>query len=121
MWWRRLLVRQRGPGGSVRELWPKLRGCRTGRANSTTHTVLSEDNFGRVFPFLLPSERCDVEIVPRSPHLFVAAIVDEVGAKHAIAIADERIRAVPLVHAEVLVEVIRDRIPGDELPAHTRL
>src|SRR6476660_7060476 len=77
--------------------------------------------FGRVFPFLLPSERGDVEIVPRSPHLFVAAIVDEVGAKHAVAIADERIRAVPLVHVEVLVEVIRDRITGDELPAHTRL
>src|SRR5215472_13256193 len=77
--------------------------------------------FGRIFPFLLPSERCDVEIVPCASHLFVAAIIDEVRAKHAVAIADERIRTVPLVHAEVLVEVIRDRIPGDELPAHTRL
>src|SRR5207244_11789370 len=54
-------------------------------------------------------------------HLLVAAVVDEVGAEQAVAIADERVRAMPLVHAEVGVEVVRHGVPGDELPAHPRL
>src|SRR5215470_14320263 len=77
--------------------------------------------FRRVLPFLLAPKRRDVEIVPRAPHLFVTAIVDEVVAEHAVAIADECIRAVPFVHAKVLVEIIGDRIPRNELPAHARL
>src|SRR5438034_10948504 len=53
----------------------------------------------RVLPLLLTPERSDVEIVPSGPHLLVTAAVDEVGPEHVVAIADERIRAVPLVHA----------------------
>src|SRR5438105_9911216 len=74
----------------------------------------------RVFPFLLAPERSDVEIVPSVPHLLIAALVDEVGAEHIVAIADERVRAVPLVHAEVFVEVVRYGVPG-HLPSHPRL
>src|SRR5260370_918859 len=74
----------------------------------------------RVLPLLLAPERSDVEVVPSVPHLFIATIVDEVGAEHAVAIADERVRAVPLVHTEVFVEVIRYGVPR-HLPAHLRL
>src|SRR5258705_8934141 len=74
----------------------------------------------RVLPLLLAPERSDVEIVPGAPHLLVAAVVDEVGAEHLVAIADERVRAVPLVHAEVRVEAVGDGVPG-YLPAHARL
>src|SRR5213082_3616609 len=74
----------------------------------------------RVLPLLLAPERSDIEVVPGIPHLLVAAVVDEVGAEHAVAVADERVRAVPLVHAEVGVEAIRDGVPR-HLPAHSRL
>src|SRR5438094_3623555 len=74
----------------------------------------------RILPLLLAPERSDVEVVPSVPHLLVAAVVDEVGAKHIVAVADERVRAVPLVHSEVLVEVVRYGVPG-HLPAHPRL
>src|SRR4030095_14204421 len=53
----------------------------------------------RVLPLLLAPERSDVEIVPGAPHLLVAAVVDEVGAEHVIALAGERGRAVPPAHA----------------------
>jgi hypothetical protein len=72
----------------------------------------------RVLPRLLASERSDVEIVPGASHLLVATVIDKVSAEHLVAVADERIRAVPLVHSEILVEVCRQRIPGNELPAH---
>src|SRR5262249_16308569 len=75
----------------------------------------------RVLPLLLAPERCDVEVVPSASHLLVAATVNEVRAEHAIVVMDERVRAVPLVHAEVLVEVVRHRVPGNEPPAHPRL
>src|SRR5438094_3839903 len=74
----------------------------------------------RGLPLLLAPERSDVEVVPSVPHLLIAAIVDEVGAERAVAIADERVRAVPLVHAEVLVEVVHYGVPG-HLPTHSRL
>src|SRR2546429_3263841 len=70
----------------------------------------------RVLPLLLAPERSDVEVVPGVSHLFVAAVVDEVGSEHVIAVADERVRAVPLVHAEILVEVVRYGVPR-HLPA----
>ena len=76
---------------------------------------------GRVLPLLLPTERGDVEVVPGVAHLLVAAGVDEVGAVHLVAVTDERVGAVPLVDAEVLVEVVEHRDPGDVLPAHARL
>src|SRR5439155_24605667 len=74
----------------------------------------------RVLPLLLAPKRSDVEVVPGVSHLLVAAVVDEVGSEHAVAVADERVRAVPLVYAEVLIEVVRDGVPGN-LPAHPRL
>ena len=71
---------------------------------------------GRVLPLLLAPERGDVEEAPGRAHVLVAAGVDEVGAEDPIALADERVVPVPLVHAEVLVEVVRERVPGDEVP-----
>src|SRR5947199_244193 len=75
----------------------------------------------RVLPLLLTPEGSDVEVVPSVPHLLVTAAVDEVGAEHAVTVAYERVRAVPLIHAEVLVEAVRDRVPRNELPAHSCL
>src|SRR5688572_29855692 len=71
----------------------------------------------RVFPLLLPPQRGYVEIVPGVPHLLIAAIVDEVGSKNPLAVTNECIRAVPLVHAKVFVEVVRDGVPR-HLPRH---
>src|ERR687895_2366481 len=76
---------------------------------------------GRVLPLLLPAERRDVEVCPGGAHRLVAALVDEVGAEDLVALADEGVGSVPLVHAEVLVEVVPDRVPGDLLPGHLRL
>src|SRR5207245_1428845 len=75
----------------------------------------------RVLPLLLAPERSDIEVVPGVSHLLVAAVVDEVGAEQAFAVADERVRAMPLVHAEVGVELVRHGVPGDQLPTHPRL
>src|SRR5262249_56111548 len=55
------------------------------------------------------------------PHRLVATVVDEVGAEQLVATADECIVAVPLVDAEVLVEVVRDRVPRYPLPTHALL
>src|SRR4029453_17042254 len=74
----------------------------------------------RVLPVLLASECRDVEIVPGTAHLLVAAVVDEVGAEHLFAVADEGVRAVPLVHAEIFVEAVGDAVPG-RLPVHSCL
>src|SRR5688500_18980571 len=74
---------------------------------------------GRVFPLLLPPQRSYVEIVPGVPHLLITAIVDEVGTKDAVALADECVRAVPLVHTEIFVEAVRDGVPR-HLPTHPR-
>src|SRR6266513_3888402 len=75
----------------------------------------------RVLPLLLTPERSDIEVVPGVSHLLVAAVVDEVGAEQAVAVADERVRAMPLLHAEVGVELVRHGVPGDQLPTHPRL
>src|SRR6185503_6189243 len=75
----------------------------------------------RVLPLLLAAERGQVEIRPRRPHRLVAAVVDEVGAEDLVAVADERVGAVPLVDAEVLVEVVGESVPGNVLPAHLGL
>src|SRR5215204_5500697 len=74
----------------------------------------------RVLPLLLAPERSHVEVAPGAPHRLVAAAVDEVGAEDAVAVADERVRAVPLVNAEVGVEAVRHGVPR-HLPAHPRL
>src|SRR5580765_5921594 len=60
---------------------------------------------GRVLPLLLATQRRDVEVVPRVPHLLVPAGIDEVGAEDPTVLANECVRSVPLVDAEVLVEV----------------
>src|SRR5262249_1954390 len=74
----------------------------------------------RVFPNLLTAERRDVEVAPGGPHRLVAALVDEVCAEHLVAVADEYVVAVPLVHTEVFVEAVSHGVPG-HLPAHPRL
>ena len=80
--------------------------------------------FRRVFPLLLAPERSHIEVAPGAPERLVAAVVDKVGAEHAVAIADERVRAVPLVYAEVFVEVVRDGVPRNaaspSAPSHAR-
>ena len=58
----------------------------------------------RVLPGLLTPQRGHVEEAPGVDERLVAAIVDEVGAEHPVAVADERVGAVPFVHAEVDVE-----------------
>src|SRR5437763_16760943 len=65
----------------------------------------------RVLPLLLAPECCDVEVAPSAPHGLVAAAVDEVGAEDAVTVSDERVRPVPLVHPEVGVEAIGQRVP----------
>src|ERR1700757_4740106 len=75
----------------------------------------------RVLPLLLTPEGSNVEVAPGAAHLFVTAAVDEVGAEYAVAVAYECVRAVPLVHAEVAIEAVRDRVPRDKIPAHPRL
>src|SRR6516165_6018955 len=76
--------------------------------------------FRRVLPLLLTPERGHVKIAPDAPHRLVAAVVDEVRAKYMLTVADECIVAVPLVHAEVDVEAVRNGVPG-HLPAHSCL
>src|SRR4029450_9346396 len=51
---------------------------------------------GRVLPLLLAPEGGDVEVAPRAAHRLVAAVVDEIGAVDLLAIAQERVRPVPL-------------------------
>src|SRR5882672_4888933 len=53
-------------------------------------------------------------------HRLVTAGIDEVGAEHAVAVAEKHVGAVPLVHAEVGVEAVRQGVPR-HLPAHLRL
>src|SRR5213080_407920 len=60
----------------------------------------------RVLPFFLASQRSDVEVAPGAPHRLVAAVVDEISAEYVVAVADERVRAVPLADAEVGVEAV---------------
>src|SRR5208337_5269610 len=64
----------------------------------------------RVLPNLLTAERCDVEVAPGGPHGLIAAVVDEVGAKRALAAAEEHVMAVPLVHAEVGIAAVGDGV-----------
>src|SRR5262245_30354193 len=53
-------------------------------------------SFRRVLPLLLTPERGHVEVAPGAPQRLIATTVDEVGAAHAVAVTNERIRAVPL-------------------------
>src|ERR1035438_3044449 len=62
--------------------------------------------FWRVLPSLLTAERRHIEVAPDGPHGLVAAAVNEVCAEHLVAVADECIVAVPLVHAKVRVEAV---------------
>src|ERR1700753_1885443 len=74
--------------------------------------------FRRVLPHLLTPECGHIEVAPDGAHRFIAATVNEVGSEHALAVANERIVAVPFVHAEIRVKAVRDRVPGDFLPTH---
>src|SRR6516225_2586848 len=75
----------------------------------------------RVLPRFLTPERRYIEVAPDSSHRLVAAAVDEVGAEHALAVANERVVAVPFIHAEVCVEAVGDGVPRDLLPTHSCL
>src|SRR5215212_10261041 len=75
----------------------------------------------RVLPPLLAAERGDVEIAPGGAKLLIAAGVDEVGPEDPITLPDEGIVPMPLVHPEILVEVVGEGVPGNELPAHPLL
>src|SRR5262249_52647314 len=72
----------------------------------------------RVLPLLLTAERRDIQVAPGASHRLVAPEVDEVGPVDSLAVADEGVGPVPLVHAEVFVKVAGDRVPRDQLPAH---
>src|SRR5262245_13237797 len=74
----------------------------------------------RVLPRLLTPERRHVEVAPGAPHRLVAAAIDKVGAEYLVAIADECIVAVPLLHPEVGVETVCDGVPR-HLPTHSCL
>src|SRR5687767_9583137 len=73
---------------------------------------------GRIFPLLLPTKRGHVEVAPRRPDRFIAARVDEIRPEYIVTLTYERIVTMPLVDAEIFVEVVRDRVPGDQIPAH---
>src|SRR5262245_50384245 len=75
----------------------------------------------RVLPFLLATQRGQVEVAPGAAHHLVAASVDEISAKYMFAVADEGIGAVPLGYIEVGVEFVGQRVPRDRLPAHPGL
>src|SRR3954471_18378106 len=67
---------------------------------------------GRVLPRLLPPEGGDVEVAEGAAERLVTAAVDEVGPEDPVAVAEEHVGSVPLVHAEVGVEAIGQRVPG---------
>src|ERR1700675_4552165 len=90
------------------------------RASSTTCTAHSAGSPSASPPLLLAPEHSHVKVAPRAPHRLVAAVVDKVSAKHALTVAEEHVVAVPLVHAEVFVEAVRDGVPR-HLPFHSRL
>src|SRR5215813_2737427 len=75
----------------------------------------------RILPLLLTAERRDIQVAPSASHRLVAPEVDEVGPVDPLAVADEGVGPVPLVHAEVFVKVVGDRVPRDQLPAHALL
>src|SRR5580700_800771 len=64
----------------------------------------------RVLPCFLPSQSRHVEVAPRTPQRLVPAAVDEVSAEHFLSVANERVRPVPLIHAEVFIEAVRDGV-----------
>src|SRR5262249_37045770 len=74
----------------------------------------------RILPILLAAKRGHIEEVPGVHKHLVAPAVDEVGAEHAVAVPDERVGAVPVLDAEILVEVVGHAVPR-VAPAHFRL
>jgi hypothetical protein len=106
------------PGACRRQWRPRLRRAgasvpapaRDGRIRRASSTSCTAGSGGSppASPPRSPAARArHVEVAPGAPHRLVAAAVDEVGAEHAVAVAEERVRAVPLVHAEVGVEARR--------------
>src|SRR6202023_2814252 len=67
----------------------------------------------RILPLLLTPERGDVEVAPDRAHRLVAAAVDEIGAIHALAVANKCVVAVPFVDPEVGVKTVGNGDPGD--------
>ena len=57
--------------------------------------------FRLVLPGILASERRRIEVAPGAPHCFVAAAVDEVGAKDPVAVAKEQLLPSAFVIASI--------------------
>ena len=74
------------------------------RASATIGRAWSADSPRGVLPRLLAPKRGHVEEVEGVVEHLVAATVDEVGAEHAVTVADEGVGAVPLVDTEIRVE-----------------
>src|SRR5581483_1989538 len=74
----------------------------------------------RVLPSLLTTEWCNVEVAPDCPHCLITAVVDQVCAKHPLAIPEEHVVPMPLIDAEVFVKAVCDGVPG-HFPPHARL
>src|SRR5580704_3708090 len=74
----------------------------------------------RILPLLLAPEGRHVKVAPCTPHRFVATVVNEVSAENPLALSEEHVVSVPFINAEILVEAVRDGIPG-HLPSHPRL
>src|SRR4029453_12290089 len=70
----------------------------------------------RVLPLFLATKRRYIEVAPGAAHGLVAAVIDEVGAEDSVAVPQEGVCAVPLVYAEVSVEVIGEGVPGNGSP-----
>jgi hypothetical protein len=63
----------------------------------------------RILTILLAPERGDVEQAPGVDEDLIATTVDEVGAEDVvIVVANERVGAVPVLDAEVFMEVVGD-------------
>ena len=104
-----------------RPTWAITRPRGTRRGSSTTGTAGSAGSPRASSPTALGARAGDIEIAPGRAQLLIAARVDEVRAEDLIALTDEGVVSVPLVDAEILVEVVGERIPRDEFPAHPLL
>src|SRR5207245_8255040 len=87
----------KGGLSSVRHLDPLRVGRGAGDVTVVPVPPLVRSALGvalwRVLPRLLAPERRHVEVAPGGAHRLIAAAVDEVGAEHALAVADERVVA----------------------------
>ena len=108
--------------GVPRVIHRRLHRHRRRRRATATMRTAGSGNSPWASPPTAPAAQAPVRSgsFPGAPQCLVATVVDEVGAEHLVAVAEERVRAVPLSHAEVRVELVEHRVPGHR-PAHPRL